>query len=59
MAEQGSVGFEFCVSCGEGTLLDYDMCRNQDVLVWELRRAIREGTTIIFGPAPDDCETGE
>ncbi len=50
---------EFAVSMGEGTLLDYDMCRDQDVLAWELRRAIREGTTIIFGPAPDDCETGE
>jgi len=35
MVEQGSVGFEFCVSCGEGTLLDYGTTKDRDSVIGE------------------------
>lgn len=61
--------FEFCVSAGEGTLLDYGVCDESDLL-WKvtrldyadvyIREEIKDGNqTVMFRPASPDCLTGQ
>ena len=50
--------FEYAISCGEGTLLDYGVADNRSVIddVWG---GTPIESTLIIAYVPDDCETGE
>ena len=62
--------FEFCISAGEGTLLDYGMVNADEDLHYrvfpfgsnidmEVLFQPQEGKTVILSPASPDCQTGK
>jgi len=62
--------FEYAISCGEGTLLDYGMMNADEDLHWkvfpfdsnidmDVLFEPDQGKTVILGPASPDCLTGK
>jgi len=50
--------FEYAISAGEGTLIECGIADDTGIQVLT-DLSLDEGHTLIFGPAADDCTTGQ
>lgn len=50
--------FEYAISEGEGTLIDYGVAIDEDLIEIIEDALATESVTMIFAPCHDDCETG-